>query len=91
MSIGGELIILLKEIDYKSKKELLDKLRDMRTELKTYPKNERRLIKPLLNVALQQAYYTSEYDLLKVKRHITKRKNVYGRSRANEVEENIKS
>ena len=78
MSIGGELIILLKEIDYDSKKELLDKLREMRSELKTYPKAERRLIKPLLNVALQQAYYTSEFDLLKVKRHIVKR-NTYGR------------
>lgn len=77
MAIGGELLSLLKDIDYNTKQELLDKLRIMRDDLKTYPKRERRKIKSFLHVAIQQAYYTSEYILLQYKKSITKKDKLW--------------
>ncbi len=66
--IGGELASLLRDIDYSSKKELLKILRDKRRELSKYSKKERKQIRPLLNIAIQQVFYTSEYDLLQFKK-----------------------
>ena len=77
MAIGGELLSLLKDIDYNSKQELLDKLRAMRDDLKNYPKRERRKIKSFLHVAIQQAFYTSEYALMQYKKSITKKDKLW--------------
>lgn len=77
MSIGGELLSLLKDIDYNSKQELLDKLRAMRDDLKNYPKRERRKIKSFLHVAIQQAFYTNEYTLIQYKKSITKKDKLW--------------
>jgi len=77
MAIGGELLSLLKDIDYNSKQELLDKLRAMRDDLKNYPKRERRKIKSFLHVAIQQAFYTTEYALMQYKKSITKRDKLW--------------
>lgn len=77
MAIGGELLSLLKDIDYNSKQELLDKLRTMRDDLKNYPKRERRKIKSFLHVAIQQAFYTTEYALMQYKKSITKRDKLW--------------
>ena len=40
LNIGGELSFILQDIDYTSKKDLLDKLRTMRDDLQNYPKEE---------------------------------------------------
>ena len=80
MAIGGELLSLLKDVDYNSKQELLDKLRAMRDDLKNYPKRERRKIKSFLHVAIQQAFYTSEYILLQYKKSITKKDKLWKKS-----------
>ena len=77
MAIGGELLSLLKDIDYNSKQELLDKLRAMRDDLKNYPKRERRKIKSFLHVAIQQTFYTTEYALMQYKKSITKRDKLW--------------
>lgn len=77
MAIGGELLSLLKDIDYNSKQELLDKLRAMRDDLKNYPKRERRKIKSFLHVAIQQAFYTTEYALMQYKKSITKKDKLW--------------
>ena len=77
MAIGGELLSLLKDIDYNSKQELLDKLRAMRDDLKNYTKRERRKIKSFLHVAIQQAFYTSEYALMQYKKTITKKDKLW--------------
>ena len=77
MAIGGELLSLLKDIDYNSKQKLLDKLRAMRDDLKNYPKRERRKIKSFLHVAIQQAFYTSEYALMQYKKSITKKDKLW--------------
>ena len=73
MAIGGELLSLLKDIDYNSKQELLDKLRAMRDDLKNYPKRERRKIKSFLHVDIKQAFYTSEYTLIQYKKQMKRK------------------
>ena len=84
LNIGGELAFILKDINYSSKQELLQKLRDLRNGLSKYPKDERLKLRPILAVSLQQAFYTSEYELLNYKNFCDYRRN-YGR------EENTKS
>lgn len=68
MKLGGELAFLLNDIDYSSKAELLDKLRELRDKIQEYPKDERVKLKPYLAVSIQQAFYASEYELLRFKR-----------------------
>lgn len=73
MGIGGELTSLIKTIDYSSKPELLEKLRFLRDEVKKYPKLERKQIMPHLAVAIQQAFYSSEWELLNYKKFLTQK------------------
>ena len=78
MRLGGELAFLLTDIDYSSKAELLEKLRAMREGLQDYSKEERLKVRPNLAVAIQQAFYASEYQLLRFKRlnnHYKENKN----------------
>lgn len=78
MRLGGELAFLLTDIEYSSKAELLEKLRTMRESLQDYPKEERLKVRPNLVVAIQQAFYASEYQLLRFKRlnnHYKENKN----------------
>ena len=56
------------DIDYSSKQELLDKLRTMRDGLQEVPKEERLKVRPNLAVSIQQAFYASEYELLRFKK-----------------------
>ena len=72
LNIGGELAFILQDIDYTSKQDLLDKLRTMRDELKDYSKEEKQNIRPILAVAIQQAFYFSEWELMNYKKFIDK-------------------
>jgi len=74
LNIGGELAFILQDIDYTSKQDLLDKLRTMRDSLKDYPKEERKEIRPILAVAIQQAFYFSEWELMNYKKFCDKGK-----------------
>lgn len=67
LNIGGELAFLLQDVDYNSKKDLLDKLRNIREDLKTYPKEEKEKLRPILAVSIQQAFYASEWELMRYK------------------------
>ncbi len=69
LNIGGELAFILQDIDYKSKQELLDKLRSLRENLKDYPKAEREKIKPILATSIQQAFYASQWELMRYKNY----------------------
>lgn len=80
LNIGGELAFILQDIDYNSKQELLEKLRGLRDELKDYPKEEKERIKPILAVAIQQAFYSSEWELMRYKSFCEYRSN-YERNR----------
>lgn len=77
LNIGGELASILQDVDYSSKQELLEKLRKMRKELKGYPKEARNSIRPILAVAIQEAFYADELELLSYKEFII-RGNVNG-------------
>lgn len=66
-NIGGELAFLLQDIDYNSKAELLDKLKQLKKDLKNYPKEEREKIKPILEISIQQAFYASKWELTRYK------------------------
>jgi len=79
LNIGGELAFILKDIDYSSKKELLQKLRDLRNGLSDYPKEKRLKLRPIIAVSLQQAFYTSEFELMNYKNFCDYRRN-YGRN-----------
>ena len=68
LNIGGELAFLLQDIDYKSKPDLLEKLRDLRDSLRNYTKEERQSLRPILSVAIQQAFYISEWELMRYKK-----------------------
>ena len=72
LNIGGELAFILQDIDYSSKQDLLDKLRTMRYELKD-SKEEKQNIRPILAVAIQQAFYFSEWELMNYKKFIDKK------------------
>lgn len=80
MKLGGELAFILGDIDYSSKSELLDKLRECRDKLQEYPKEERVKLKPYLAISIQQAFYTSEYELLRFKK-LSKTRGENGREK----------
>lgn len=67
LNIGGELAFILQDVDYKSKQDLLDKLRGLRDSLRNYPEEQRKILRPILSVAVQQAFYASEWELLRYK------------------------
>lgn len=67
--ISGEIVHIIEAIDYKSKNELLQKLRDMRDDTVRLALEDRRVVKPMLGVAIQEVCYTSEYELLRYKRY----------------------
>ncbi len=77
LNVGGELAFLLNDINYNSKLDLLEKLRNFREALKQYPEEQKEIIRPILSVAIQTAFYISEYDLLKYK-EFCKRSSDYG-------------
>lgn len=72
LNIGGELAFVLQNIDYSSKKDLLDKLRAIRDDLKNY--DEKKEIRPILAVSIQQAFYSSNWELMKYKDFLNWRK-----------------
>lgn len=83
MSIGGELTSLIRNIEFASKADLLNQLRNLRNEVKQYPKEERKTIMPHLAVAIQQAFYTSEWELIHYKQYLTQRSE-YGNNKTRE-------
>ena len=74
LNIGGELAFVLQDIDYSSKKNLLDKLRSIRDDLKNYDDKDRNEIRPILAVSIQQAFYSSNWELMKYKDFLNWRK-----------------
>lgn len=67
LNIGGELAFILQDIDFNSKQDLLEKLRGLRDSLRDYPEEQRKRLKPILSVAIQQAFYSSEWELNRYK------------------------
>lgn len=64
---SGELVFLIKDMEFTSKGDLLEKLKKIRGEIKHYPEEESKQLRPIFKVALQQAYNTSEWELMRFK------------------------
>ena len=73
--IGGELSVLLREIKFNSKQELLCELKLLKKEVYLYKKEDRNKILPHLEIAIEQAYYTKEKVLLRHKNLLTRGNN----------------
>ncbi len=73
MNIGGELAFILQDINFSSKQDLLTKLRTLRESLKEYTPEERQSIRPILAVSIQQAFYISDWELMRYKEYLSKR------------------
>ena len=73
MNIGGELAFILQDINFSSKQDLLTKSRTLRESLKEYTPEERQSIRPILAVSIQQAFYISDWELMRYKEYLSKR------------------
>lgn len=73
LNIGGELAFVLSDIEYSSKQDLLTKLRTLRDDLKNNAPEDRKLIKPILAVSVQQAFYITNWELMRYKEFLSKR------------------
>ena len=67
--INGEIVPIIEAIDYASKDELLEKLRNMRNDTVRLTPEDRRVVKQMIGIAIQEVCYTSEYELLRYKRY----------------------
>ncbi len=81
LNIGGELAFLLQDIDYNSKDELIDKLKALQKDIKTYPKEEKAQIGPILSVSVQQAMHLSEWELMRYKNYCKYRSEHYEKNK----------
>ena len=57
--INGEIVPVLEAIEFSSKDELLTKLRDMREATVRLAPADRRVVKQMLGIAIQEVCYTS--------------------------------
>ena len=83
LNIGGELAFVLADIEYSSKQDLLTKLRVLRDDLKNYAPEDRNLIKPILAVSVQQAFYITNWELMRYKEFLSIR-SVYEQNKDND-------
>lgn len=72
--MGGELLSLIEIMDFSSKTELLEKLRNMRKSTYKLEQPERSAVREMIGVAVQQTYFTTEKELLHYKNFLNNRK-----------------
>lgn len=73
LRIDGEITTFLSDINYQNKEELMNKLREIRRTAKNKIKNGYSQFYPMIGVAIQQAYYTSEKQLMRYKKYCNSR------------------
>ena len=81
--IGGEIVPILEAIEFSSKDELLTKLRDMREATVRLAPADRRVVKQMLGIAIQEVCYTSERELLRYKGYTDYKKGKRKKEAAN--------
>lgn len=62
--LSGEIVSFLDTVEFKSKSDLLNKLRTMRSNTVCLPHKDRHVVKQMIGVAIQQVYHTPEKTLL---------------------------
>ena len=75
LNIGGELAFILQDIDYASN-------RAIREDLKNYDEEQKKIIKPILAVSIQQAFYSSNWELMNYKSFCDFRRRCNGQSQS---------
>ncbi len=65
--MSGEMANFIESIEYSSKAELLNKLRKMRENTVRLAPADRRIVKQMLGVAIQQVFHAPEVELLAYK------------------------
>ncbi len=63
LRISGEIFTFINELDYHSKQDLLQTLRNMRDDLSHYEPYKRNTLKQMVGIAIQQVYRCSEGEL----------------------------
>lgn len=63
--LSGEIVTFIETIDFKSKTELLERLRTMRKNTVCLSPKDRHVIKQMIGVSIQQVFHTPEKILLK--------------------------
>lgn len=77
MLVSGELMTIIGFIDFKSKAELLNKLRELRDKTLKFSPKKRAVIKQMIGISIQEAYFAKEEDLLAYKEFLNKRKSTF--------------
>lgn len=73
--MNGEIIPIIETIEFTTKTELLIKLRAMRDSAVKLPHADRRIVKDILGVAIQEVYFTSGKELMRFKHYLNYKKN----------------
>lgn len=73
--MNGEIIPIIETIDFTTKTELLAKLRTMRDSAGKLPQADRRVVKDMLGVAIQEVYFTPGKELMRFKHYLNHKKN----------------
>jgi hypothetical protein len=68
--MSGEIGSFIESIEFNSKAELLSKLRKMRENTVRLSPADRRIVKQMLGVAIQQVYHAPEAELLAYKKEV---------------------
>ena len=63
--LSGEIVTFIETIDFKSKPELLERLRTMRKNTVCLSPKDRQIVKQMIGVSIQQVFHTPESVLLK--------------------------
>lgn len=74
LRFSGELVPFIDLVEFESKKDLLDKIKQIREEIISLPYFDRETFRKMLAVAVQEIYYTGEEKLLRFKKHLNKSK-----------------
>lgn len=82
---NGELNLLIESINFRSKDELIKKLRDMRDSTSRLAPAERGAIKQMIGIGIQQACYCTEKELLRYKAFLEDKKS-YKKAKENSDE-----
>jgi len=81
LRINGEITNFIGDCNFKSKEELMEKLRGLRKKPNLASNCDYAKFYEMIGVAIQQAYYTNPNQIMRYKSYCTSRKesSVYGK------------
>lgn len=81
--MSGEVMPIIEAIDFTTKTELLTKLRVMRDSAGKLQKEDRRIVKDMLGVAIQEVYFTPGKELMRLKHYVLYKQNGGNKNESN--------